>query len=107
MIKPPGWCPHAVPSARGWRHPRTGELLKARALSEDQIKEWMDAQGAPAPAAEPAPVVEEVETDEPMDNFEDMSKLELEAIGREHGIELDRRKNKKTLISRLRGVVRR
>lgn len=24
---PPSWCPDAVPSDRGWRHPKTGELL--------------------------------------------------------------------------------
>lgn len=24
---PPSWCPDAVPSDRGWRHPVTGELL--------------------------------------------------------------------------------
>jgi hypothetical protein len=24
---PPSWCPNAIPSDRGWRHPVTGELL--------------------------------------------------------------------------------
>lgn len=24
---PPSWCPDAIPSDRGWRHPVTGELL--------------------------------------------------------------------------------
>lgn len=24
---PPSWCPDAIPSDRGWRHPKTGELL--------------------------------------------------------------------------------
>ena len=26
---PPSWCPDAVPSDKGWRHPKTGELLVA------------------------------------------------------------------------------
>ena len=37
--------------------------------------------------------------------MEAMSKVELEALGREHGIELDRRKNKKTLIDTLKGII--
>lgn len=24
---PPSWCPDALPSERGWVHPKTGELL--------------------------------------------------------------------------------
>lgn len=32
-----------------------------------------------------------------------MTKTELEEVGREHGIELDRRKSKKTLIDTLKG----
>jgi hypothetical protein len=34
-----------------------------------------------------------------------MSKAELEEVGREHGIELDRRKSRKTLIDTLKGVM--
>ena len=34
-----------------------------------------------------------------------MSKIELEALGREHGIELDRRKNKADLIEELKEVL--
>lgn len=40
----------AVPSQRGWIHPRTGELLKAQKISADQICEWY---GEPAVPAEP------------------------------------------------------
>ena len=34
-----------------------------------------------------------------------MTKVELEALGREHGIELDRRKNKSDLIEELKEVL--
>ena len=34
-------------------------------------------------------------------DYNDMTKLELEAVGREHGIELDRRKSKDDLIDEL------
>lgn len=26
-VKAPSWCPDAVPTRQGWRHPKTGELL--------------------------------------------------------------------------------
>ena len=39
------------------------------------------------------------------DDLESKTKLELEAIGREHGIELDRRKNKSDLIEELKEVI--
>ena len=39
------------------------------------------------------------------DDLESMTKVELEALGREHGIELDRRKNKSDLIEELKEVL--
>ena len=42
--------------------------------------------------------VQEVVVEEPSSSFENMTKLELEALMREHGIELDRRKTKKDLV---------
>jgi len=75
------------------------------------------AATAPAPVAAPEPVVEVIEVvvevpdpvieetveeevvEEP--HFEDMSKRELEAYGREHGIELDRRHSKRRLMEEL------
>ena len=57
---------------------------------------------APAPAAPtpPAPVAAPTPAAEPA--LGDMSKLELEALGRTMGIELDRRKSKKKLIQELK-----
>ena len=46
MIKPPSWKKDAVPTPKGWRHPKTGELLLPKKLSEADIAEYM---GAPAP----------------------------------------------------------
>lgn len=62
---PPSWCPDAVPSDRGWRHPVTGELLvsvrggvKPLAQVQEQLVE--------VPAAEEviSEVVEEAVIDE-------------------------------------------
>lgn len=50
---------NAHPSPRGWIHPRTGELLKAQKMSQEQINEWWQAQGSPLhhiPEPAPAPV---------------------------------------------------
>ena len=63
-------------------------------------------QGASAP--KPEPVVEEVlitpeeEVLTEASPLEEMTKKELEALGRTMGIELDRRRSKETLIEELR-----
>lgn len=106
MIQPPGWCHYAVPTLRGWKHPRTSEMLKKRSFTQAQVDEWWAAQGVPQEAPAPAPVVEVAPVEEaPEENLEEMTKLELEALGREHGIELDRRKTKSKLVQRLKGVI--
>lgn len=105
-ITPPNWAKDATPTTKGWV--KNGELLVARKLSEADIAEYL---GEGIPAAKPAmlresPVtevefVEEVmETEEVL--MEDMTKRELEEMGRDHGIELDRRKTKDDLIDELK-----
>ena len=37
--------------------------------------------------------------------LDEMSKLELEELGRQHGVELDRRKSKKTLVEKMKSLV--
>ena len=39
------------------------------------------------------------------DDLEDMTKKELEALGREHGVELDRREKKSTLIEKMKDIL--
>ena len=101
MIKAPGWASHAIPTVRGWEDPNTGELLKSGRHTEAQIAEWFGHPTVVEAPVEKEVVVEEVETDEPMGDLESMTKLELEALGREHGIELDRREKKDSLVSQL------
>lgn len=116
MIQPPAYKKNAVPSLRGWRHPRTGELLKKQKLTQEQIDEYLGVGSEPEPTPEPEVVeldddqtVEEIEEEaqevsEEYD-YDDMSKEELEEVGREHGIELDRREKKGTLIQKLKKVI--
>ena len=42
-ISPPAFQKDALPSRQGWRHPRTGELLVSRPMSEEQIDEYLHA----------------------------------------------------------------
>lgn len=39
------------------------------------------------------------------DDLEDMTKKELEELGREHGVELDRREKKATLIEKMKDIL--
>ena len=50
----------------------------------------------------PVPDVIEGDSDEGQVDLESLSKIELEEFGRELGIELDRRRNKKALVKELK-----
>lgn len=124
-ISPPNYQKDAIPTPRGWTHPRTGELLKAQKLSEQQIAEYLGETITTAPP-EPieitinhpvslteSPTTEEEFIDEVMteldedeywteDDLDGMNKVELEELGREYNIELDRRKTKSVLIAELK-----
>jgi hypothetical protein len=111
MIKAPGWCSHAIPTTRGWKHPRTSEILKKRAIHPHDIAAWHRANGS-EPTPEPVELVTpleehyevEVEDEAPI-NLDTMNKVELEALGREMGIELDRRKTKAVLLAQLKELM--
>ena len=89
-IKPPSWCSKAVPTTRGWKHWATAEILLNKKFTQDQID---DFYGVTAYEFEAEPAVAAVS--------DSMSKKELEELGREHGIELDRRVSKKTLVGQM------
>ena len=57
-----------------------------------------------APAPEPAPVVEEATAEDEVVvvDLDTMSKRELEAYGRKHGVELDRRHSRTKLVEELK-----
>lgn len=121
-IKPPSWAKNAVPTAKGWKHPRTREILLPKKFTQEQIDEYMGTTTTPEPQPAPEPVVQEVETDLPaadewaaedvdgdgnVDELESMTKVQLEELGRDHGVELDRRKTRASLIDQMRGVLKR
>ena len=109
MLKPPSWKKDAVPTPKGWKHPKTSELLLPKKISEAEIAEFMgtavtltesptSAQEHAQEHVEPIEVVED-------DVLEDMSKVELEELGREHGVELDRRQKKSTLVGKVKNLL--
>jgi len=106
-IKAPGWCAHAVPTSKGWEDPDSGELFVSRKFTQADIDAFHGKVAKPKPAPKPAPVVEEtiVVEDAPEVDLEKLTKLELEAVGREHGVELDRREKKSTLLQKVKALV--
>jgi len=106
-IKAPGWCAHAVPTSKGWEDPDSGELFVSRKFAQADIDAFHGKVAKPKPAPKPAPVVEEtiVVEDAPEVDLEKLTKLELEAVGREHGVELDRREKKSTLLQKVKALV--
>lgn len=128
-IRPPAWCVGAVPELNtGWVDPNSGEVLISSRFTQAQIDEFYGVpsfqdiqdmnqegkiQAAMAQAAKVEPTVvdedewqaEDVNQDGEIDELERMTKKELELLGREHGVELDRRKNRKTLIGQMKGIL--
>ena len=60
----------------------------------------------PPVPVEPEPDVVEGDSDEGQIDFMSLSKIELEEFGRDIGIELDRRYNKKTLVKELEDALK-
>lgn len=110
MIKAPAWVASqgGVPTEKGWKHPDRNEILLPKKFTQAQIDEWYKgnmASGTGHGAAIPAEPVQLNEAPANNTSLEDMTKVELEALGREHGVELDRRKTKTTLVERMKGII--
>jgi|TARA_B110000914_G_scaffold188630_1_gene173656 hypothetical protein len=70
-----------------------GELLRGVGLSQEEVNAW---NGVKKKKAKPAKST----------ITEKSSKSDMEAEGRKHGIELDKRKGKKTLWNQLKNVLK-
>ena len=64
-------------------------------------KAELAVEACEAPTASTEPVVEQEPTDSDKIDFSQMTKAQLETYGRTLGIELDKRQNKTTLITKL------
>lgn len=123
----PGWLRDAIATPRGFIS-KKGELLKAVRMTAAQCDEFNNRKKAepkqvnvdmstPVPTVSEEPEVEVVEDQEieitvagadsdgdgelDEEELRRLTKAKLENIGRDYGIELDRRKSKETLLQEL------
>ena len=122
-IKPPAWCSKAVPVANGWKHWATSEILLNKRFTQEQIDGfWAEKNGTAAPLEDLTDLITEGKIQAEMIRWENlinsgqeeaskavdlesMSKRQLEALGREHGVELDRRQTKNTLVAQMKDII--
>ena len=102
-ITPPAFCKDAVPSLKGWHHPKTNELLKSQRISQSEIDEFNGVAVEPEVEEE---IIIDTTNDIP-DDLEAMTKRELEEYAREHDVELDRRLSRKKLLEQVAELVKR
>jgi len=102
MIKGPK---NATPTPRGWVNPKSGELLKAQKLTEAQIAEWHGVE-VEVEVVESDWTADDVDHDGTIDELETMTKADLEELGRAHGVELDRRKSRSSLIKTMKSIIK-
>jgi hypothetical protein len=116
-IKPPAWSSKTAPVANGWKHWATSEILLNKRFTQEEIDGfWAEKNGPAEPLEDLTDLITEgkiqaemirmarEEVHEP-DALENMSKRELEELGREHGVELDRRKSKKVLVEQMKDII--
>lgn len=113
-----GYLDNAIATTRGWVSPK-GELLKAQKMSKVEVDAHNGVKSTPAPKTAPkvdiSAVMEEAEMENntqqlneaPMNNtsLDEMSKVELEALGRQHGVEFDRREKQSTLVGKMKNLL--
>lgn len=99
-LTPPAWCSNAIPTPRGWEDPVTGELYVSGGFSAEQLDEHNLLVNATLAGAT-------VLTEAPVGNtsLDEMNKVELEALGRQYGVELDRRHAQETLVEEVEQAI--
>jgi len=108
MVSKPGWLKDSIAKEDGYYTADGSEKLKSRRLTSEEIAEWNGTASQPEVLieAEPSPGVETtlIEAEPELD---DLTKKELEELGREYGVELDRREKKTTLVEKLKTLIER
>tara|TARA_B100000809_G_scaffold6426_1_gene6479 strand:+ start:121 stop:411 length:291 start_codon:yes stop_codon:yes gene_type:complete len=90
-----GMFPEGTVATENGFHSPSGELLRGVGLTQEEVNAW---NGVKPKKKKAAPKKSSV-------NFKS-SKDEMEAEGRKHGIELDKRKGKRTLWEQLKKVLK-
>ena len=87
-IRPPSWAKDAVPTLRGWVHPKTGEILVGGSIKQKNIDEYFGK-------AEEADVeVEELDLDS-------MTKAELIETAEDWEVDVDTKGTKAEIKAQL------
>ena len=102
---------NAIPTTRGWVHPKTGELLKAQKMSQDKVDQLLGVE-QPAPKIEEvddvvygAPTEDLVIDDEDDFDYESMSREDLLELATASDIEFaSARPSKKAIIDALKDL---
>jgi hypothetical protein len=105
-IKPPAWCGHAIPTTRGWVDPATNELYASGRFTQQQIDEFFGLEPIVEQVQAPASVQTLTEAPIGDKSLDDMTKVELEALGEQYGVKLDTKKKKSTLIEKMAGLLK-
>lgn len=111
-IKPPNYQKDAIPTVKGWKHPKTGELLVSGKFTQAQVDEYLGVTPAEPEAvvidmtADVDQMIMDINTEGKLlaaqaEDLRSLTKVELEELGRENGVELDRRMKKEDLIEQL------
>jgi len=90
----------AHPSLRGWINPKTGELLKSQKISQVAIDEFHGLTSEVS-VKDAVQVIEEVNNDGVIDQFEGMTKAQILAYADENGVEVDRKLSRTKLVETL------
>jgi hypothetical protein len=100
-LTPPSFRKDAVPSTRGWHHPRTGELLVSRPLSHQEVWDYLNpSQVKEAVAPAPEVLIEASPVD-----YNSMTKAELVQLAADNGHEVDGRLKKSELIDTVQNLL--
>jgi len=88
MIKAPNWCSNAIPTARGWEDPVTGEVYVSARFTQEQLAEYNEAQNPKLKRTRKPKVLREA----PVNNtsLDDMSDDDLDALSEQSGLEVSK-----------------
>ena len=115
MLKPPSFAPNAKADVRGWRDPKTGELLVSRRHSFEDVQAYnMSAfpeQVEPAFKIIETITLEDIMADAPVEDTEEvlepvldeLTKTELLDLAEERGVEVSKSWSKAKIIEALDG----
>ena len=111
-IKPPSWCKDAIPTSKGWVHPRTGEVLVGGSITQKNIDEYFGKV-----AEETLPPAEEfvIQVDEKIDwdthghddievhelDLDSMTKAELIETAEDWEVDIDTKATKAEIKAQL------